>query len=366
MRNFWRSPLKKNVLLHIGFWCIVNICLSIYIFLSIEALASIFPLPKTLKFIDMFVFALCLSIFHGSVLGILDFQINRLFLVGRSFSRVITFQATISIFVFVVTFLIFMGIASHPMFSNGDVIIRFRNKTWASLFYVLLFQYSFSSLLVTFSAQIVKKYGRDIFLPMLLGVYRTPREEERIFMFLDLKSSTTLAEELGHLKYSRFVQEFIMDVNRCLDAYHANVYQYAGDEVILTWNAKNMKSNVCIEFFFACEMVINSRRTFYMDTFGVVPAFKAGVDSGKVTAVEIGDIKRDIAYHGDTINTAARIQGLCNSTNQKLLISRSIMNNLVADIGFGVESIGSFNLKGKKTPTHLYSVSNQIWIDGKV
>jgi len=31
-----------------------------------------------------------------------------------------------------------------------------------------------------------------------------------------------------------------------------------------------------------------------------------------ITAVEVGEIKREIAYHGDTINTAARTQRMCN------------------------------------------------------
>lgn len=357
MRVFRKSPIYKNVLLHIAFWSVINICLSVYIFLSFKSLVSIFSISGHIGFFKLMLYAVGLSIFHGTTLGILDFQINRLFLVGKSFSLVIAFQALISIAVFILTFMIFMYFISHPVFTSYPSAIDFTAKTWRRIFYLLLFQYSLCSLVVTFATQIVKKYGRDIFVPMLLGVYRTPREEERIFMFLDLKSSTSLAEELGHLKYSSFVQEFIMDVNRCLDDYHANVYQYAGDEAILTWSLKNTKSQVCLEFFFACETIINSKSAFYMDKFGIVPAFKAGVDSGKVTAVEIGDIKRDIAYHGDAINTAARIQGLCNSTNQKLLISKSIMNNLTVNDQFIVESIGSFNLKGKKTSSELYAVS---------
>ncbi len=44
---------------------------------------------------------------------------------------------------------------------------------------------------------------------------------------------------------------------------------------------------------------------------------------GKVTAVEIGDIKRDIAYHVDTLNTAARIQSVCNEYNKDFLVSET-------------------------------------------
>ena len=42
---------------------------------------------------------------------------------------------------------------------------------------------------------------------LLRGKFYTPREEERIFMFLDLQSSTQLAEKLGHIKYSTMIQD---------------------------------------------------------------------------------------------------------------------------------------------------------------
>ena len=50
-----------------------------------------------------------------------------------------------------------------------------------------------------------------------------------------------------------------------------------------------------------------------MSKYGETPIFNAGMDAGVVTVTEIGDIKRDLAFHGDVLNTAARIQGLCNS-----------------------------------------------------
>ena len=49
---------------------------------------------------------------------------------------------------------------------------------------------------------------------------------------------------------------------------------------------------------------------------------------GMVTAVEVGDIKRDIAYHGDTLNTAARIQSICNSYEKKFLSSANVLKNI--------------------------------------
>ena len=59
---------------------------------------------------------------------------------------------------------------------------------------------------------IYDKYGPGNFRNLLLGRYFHPRTEERIFMFLDIRSSTTIAEKLGDEKYFRFIHDFINDV----------------------------------------------------------------------------------------------------------------------------------------------------------
>ncbi len=149
----------------------------------------------------------------------------------------------------------------------------------------------------------------------------------------------------------------MIDINKCLDDYNAYIYQYAGDEVVLTWETSQENSLLALRFFFACVAQINRREDFYFKNFGTVPAFKAGIDCGKVTAVEIGDLKRDIAYHGDSINTAARIQALCNSFDKKLLISKSLAGRLPAEHSFQLEAMGSFLLRGKEEAVELYAIS---------
>ena len=79
------------------------------------------------------------------------------------------------------------------------------------------------------------KFGRGMFLNILLGKYRNPREETRILMFLDLKDSTKIAEKLGHITYSKFIQDCFTDLNKVLNKYEAEVYQYVGDEAVVTW-----------------------------------------------------------------------------------------------------------------------------------
>ena len=79
---------------------------------------------------------------------------------------------------------------------------------------------------------------------------------------------------------------------------------------------------------------------------------------GKVTAVEIGDIKRDIAYHGDTLNTAARIQSVCNEYNKDFLISEYLLDKINLNHNFKTERLGMILLKGKASKVGIASVDS--------
>jgi len=68
-------------------------------------------------------------------------------------------------------------------------------------------------------------------------------------------------------------------------------------------------------------------------------------------------MKRDIAYHGDTVNTASRIQGLCSFLNKNFLVSKTFHELIIDQEGFFTESIGTYLLKGKETAVEIYSIA---------
>ena len=202
------------------------------------------------------------------------------------------------------------------------------------------------------------KFGPGILLPMLLGKYRKPRVEERIFMFMDLKSSTTYAEKLGHIKYSEMIQTCFLDLNKVIPKYYAEVYQYVGDEVVLTWTKdQGLEKFNCFQFYFAFKEELEKNKEYYIKNFGLLPEFKASVNIGEITVAEVGDIKREIAYHGDTINTAARIQEMCNVYKSSFLISEALNEYIKKSDLFSTTYVDERLLKGKTKLVKLYSVT---------
>lgn len=197
--------------------------------------------------------------------------------------------------------------------------------------------------------------GENNLSKLIHGKFYTPTEEKRIFMFLDLQSSTHHAERLGHIKYSKMIQDCFNDLGVVIEN-EAEIYQYVGDEVILTWELKaGLRNQNCLNAFFNFKNQLNKKKEKYLKNYGCVPFFKAGVNSGVVIATEVGKYKKEIAYHGDTINTAARIQGKCNTFKQELLLSNNLKKQLVST-KFTFNELGSIALKGKKEEVSIFSV----------
>jgi adenylate cyclase len=199
--------------------------------------------------------------------------------------------------------------------------------------------------------------GKGNLWRFIKGDFYSPRVENRVFMFLDLKGSTSIAEKLGHIKYSRFLQDCFYDLS-IIGRSDAEVYQYVGDEAVLTWPVKRkMDYTKCLRAFWDYEDELKKRETYYLDKYGVVPTFKAGVNLGEVTTAEVGEIKREIAYHGDTMNIAARIQDKCNDFERSLLISEYFKEKLEPAAVFSLELMGEELLRGKNEPIRIYAVN---------
>ena len=135
------------------------------------------------------------------------------------------------------------------------------------------------------------------------------------------------------------------------------IYQYVGDEVVLTWKIKEGESvNHCLQAYFSYADYLQNRADYYTSKYGIIPFFKAGMHIGQVTVVEVGEIKREIAYHGDTLNIAARIQDQCKVYKKPFLVSESVTEYIKLPCEFEFQKIEEKTLRGKLTTTVIYGV----------
>ncbi len=202
------------------------------------------------------------------------------------------------------------------------------------------------------------KYGPGVFLKFLMGKYFNPKKEERVFMFMDLRSSTSIAEKLGEEEYFNFIRDVYKEATPGILTCKGEIYQYVGDEVVVSWPVKSgIENGNCINCYFEVKKLLASKKEYFEKKYGIIPEFKAGLHYGAVMAGEVGIVKRDIAYSGDVLNTTSRIQELCNSYKVDLLMSNNLIEKLdFRQLKLELRSIGEINLRGKSEKVKLFSI----------
>ncbi len=301
---------------------------------------------------------IALNIFGGILMGILmsfaDIFFIKTIKSKHSFGYYLFRKSLIYIVSILIVILILFGIAIEIL----DVPIRevANQYLFRSIFSYMLYAILIS-ILIGFIGQVNDKFGPGILFPMFMGKYHQPLEEDKILMFIDLTGSTKFAERLGHIKYSHFIQDFLFDLNIAANKCKGAIYQYVGDEAVISWDKEEgIENQNCISIFFTFQDIIHEKKDYYIHRYGEIPTFKAGANFGRVMVAEVGYLKKEIAYHGDTINTAARIRGMCHQYGKDFLISGVLHRNLNGNSEYIFESQGIADLKGKESKVELYSV----------
>jgi len=209
-----------------------------------------------------------------------------------------------------------------------------------------------------FYSEITTYLGNEVFYNYSFGKYIKPKQEVRIFMFLDMKSSTTIAEKMGHRKYFDLIKTYYADMTDAILETNGEIFQYVGDEIVVTWpEKKGLFNNNCIVCFHKISEAFENTKSHYIKHFGQVPGFKAGFHIGEVTTGEIGIIKKDIIYTGDALNTTARIQSECNNYGVRALISKDLVIKLNPNPIFSFNKIGKLTLRGKQNAIQLFAIN---------
>jgi adenylate cyclase len=204
--------------------------------------------------------------------------------------------------------------------------------------------------------------GQGVLFNFVAGRYRRPRVEDRVLLFIDMESSTVIAERLGEAGFLDFLNRFVADVTETIVAQRGAIHKYVGDEIIVTWPlAAGLRDAHCVHACFDALEQLDERAKAYIRDFGHRANFRAALHCGPVAIGELGTIKMEIAFLGDTMNTAARLQQACRDTGQRVLASAALVNRLAAlPPGIAKRSIGQLRLRGKENEIELYALTAAV------
>lgn len=207
-----------------------------------------------------------------------------------------------------------------------------------------------------FTAQMRSLIGGRALANVMLGRYYRPRQEERLFLLLDLKGSTPLSVRLGDEQFHEMLAAVFFDVDAPIVERGGEIYEYVGDAVIASWQlTKGDGEQQGIEAAFAARDALRRRAGWYREKFGEIPGLRAVLHRGTVVAGECGDSKRQIVFRGEALNTLARLEGLAKAMG-KDVISSDLSHGLEPPHGVRCTDLGKHELKGLPAPVRVVSL----------
>lgn len=214
------------------------------------------------------------------------------------------------------------------------------------------------SILVNVLMQLSLLVGPRTFLALITGRYHQPTEEERFFLFVDLRGSTGLAERLGNRAYHHFLNRVFVTLSGPVTDERGEIVQYVGDEMVVTWPLRIGRQDARpLRCWFALQRELAGMAASFQRDFGVVPTLHGALHAGHVVTGEVGAIKREIVFHGDVMNTTARLEQATRDLDRPFLVSGDAWDQITDRSGFHAEALGTLPLRGKQEAVAVLAVT---------
>jgi len=214
---------------------------------------------------------------------------------------------------------------------------------------------------INFVRMISRKMGQGMLVSYISGTYYSPVHQARIIMFVKVVDAKRIMHELGPHKLHEFLNELFYDYTTPLVTNRGVIYEYIEDLAVITWSIDNGLRNAnCIRAFFDIQEAIGASREKYLDKYGFIPRIQAGLHTGSVVRAEIGEVKTQIVFHGDTMNTTSRILGKCKELKLGLLASDQLIRMIGLPRIYAKKFVGDIELRGKQDPIKLFEVLDKV------
>ena len=216
---------------------------------------------------------------------------------------------------------------------------------------------------INFVRMVSRKMGQGMLISYVTGTYYNPVHQARIFMFIKVVDSGQIIHDLGPHKLHRFLNDLFYDFTIPVVTNRGIIYEYIEDLAVLTWAMdKGMQNANCIRTFFDIQEAIKANKEKYLKKYGFIPSVQAGLHAGSVVRAEIGEVKTQIVFHGDTMNTTARILDKCSEQKMGLLASDQLIRMIGLPRIYIKRIVGEIDLKGKQEPLNLFEIVDNVGI----
>lgn len=181
-------------------------------------------------------------------------------------------------------------------------------------------------------------------------------EKNVTVLFTDIRDFTTLSERMTPEENFRFVSSFNERLGPIIRRHHGFINQYLGDSIMAIFPREPADAlNAAIEMQQAIHQLNEERIS------GGLPVIKAGIGmhTGPLIMGITGDEHRlDAATISDTVNSAARIEGLTKYYHSSLLLSSNTLHYIPVPNHYHFRRLGKVLLKGKNNHLQIVECLN--------
>ena len=197
--------------------------------------------------------------------------------------------------------------------------------------------------------EFIRSLGKERITEVELG---DQVEREVTVLFVDIREFTSLSETMEPKENFFFINSFNKRMGPIIRANEGLIMQYLGDGFMALFPKGAqyaLRASIQMQASlkdYNKERILKERTPVNM---GV------GMQNGKLIMGITGDIERmDAAIISDTVNTAARIEGLSKFYGTSILLTSLCLENLTDAEEFNFRYLGPVRVKGKEHSIDLY------------
>ncbi len=183
-------------------------------------------------------------------------------------------------------------------------------------------------------------------------------EKEVTVVFTDIRSFTTISEDMTPSENFAFVKEYAERMGPIIERNKGFISQYLGDGIMAIFQSEPSDAlHACIQMqddIKEYNKILKSRKRAPIKV-------GMGMHTGPLIMGIIGDDSRwDATLISDTVNTAARIENTTKEYKADILLSNDVYERISNIDGHKLDLIGEVSVKGKTKPVEIYECRKSI------
>jgi adenylate cyclase len=181
-------------------------------------------------------------------------------------------------------------------------------------------------------------------------------------MFTDLRGFTGFSEAIAPQRVIELLNEYFGEMTDAIFDHGGTLVGYRGDGLLAVFGAPIPLEDHADRSLSAAREMLNVRLPRFnrwLGEHGLGDGFAMGIglNSGHFMSGNVGSARQlEYTVHGDTVNTAARVEGLTKTVQRSILVAESTRQALVAppdDLAF----VGESDVKGRQSTIRLWTLT---------